>query len=76
MPEKSQKQMIQETHDSVIKLETTIPFVIDEIKDVKVNVKNLSASHGKLKKNFWILVGVLVGSGVLGTGIYGLLNGG
>ena len=39
-------------------------------------VTDLAKGHGKLKRNFWILVGILVGSGVVGSGIYGVLNGG
>jgi len=39
-------------------------------------VQDLAKGHGNLKRNFWILVGVLVGSGVVGSGIYGVLNGG
>ncbi len=34
----------------------------------------LSKTVAKLRKNFWTLVGILVGSGILGTGI-GLLTG-
>ena len=39
-------------------------------------VKDLAKGHGRLKRNFWILVGLLMGSGVVGSGIYGVLNGG
>ena len=37
-------------------------------------VKSLARGHGTLKRNFWLLFGTLVGSGVIGGGI-GLLNG-
>ncbi len=38
-------------------------------------VKSLARGHGRLKRNFWMLTGILVGSGIIGTG-YGILNGG
>jgi len=84
MAEKSQKQLIQETHETVIQLSTVLLGVqgtangglVKDVKDVKVSVNELSKAHGKLKRNFWLLVGMLAGSGVLGSGIYSLLNSG
>lgn len=71
----TQKQILQETHDAVIRLETKLPFIVEEVKEVKSDLDDLSHSHGKLKRNFWMLVGILTGSGVIGGGLYGLLNG-
>lgn len=84
MTDKPQKQLILETHQAIIQLSTVLLGVPDtedkglvgEVKDVKLNLNNLGKSHNKLKKNFWILVGALVGSGAIGSGIYNLLNGG
>ncbi len=39
-------------------------------------VKSIAKGYGKLKRNFWMLVGVLVGSGVIGGSVVGLLSGG
>ena len=70
-----QEKMIQETHDTVIKLNTVLlgsngrSGLVDEVKAIAV-------SHYSLKRNFWTLIGVLVGSGIIGSGIYTLLNGG
>jgi len=83
MPEKTQKQLIQEIHQTTIQLSTVLLGVsntedtglVGEVKDVKLNVNGLSKSHIKLKRNFWILVASLVGSGILGSGIWGVLNG-
>ena len=50
--------------------------LVGEVKDIKMNVSALGSSHGKLKRNFWLLVGTLVGSGIISSSIYGLLNGG
>lgn len=44
------------------------PGLVDE-------VKALASGYGKLKRNFYILVGTLIGSGVIGTGIYGIIGG-
>ncbi len=39
-------------------------------------VKSIAKGYGKLKRNFWMLVGILVGSGVIGGSVAGLLSGG
>ncbi len=39
-------------------------------------VNYLVKDHSKLKRNFWILVAFLVGSGVIVTSVVGILNGG
>ena len=82
--EKTQKQMIRETNEAVITLTTVLLGVPDteetglvgEVKEVKLNINALDKSHSKLKRNFYLLVGTLVGSGAIGSGIYTLLNGG
>jgi len=74
MAEKTQKQLIQETHETVVQLSTVLLGVqgtangglVKEVKDVKVSVNELAKSHSKLKRNFWVLIGILVGSGALG----------
>lgn len=84
MADKTQKEMIQETHQTMVELKTVLLGVpgtadgglVQEVKSVKVSVCNLDGAHGKLKRNFWLLVGILAGSGVLAGGVYGLLNGG
>jgi len=82
--EKTQKQMIHEIHEAVIQQGTVLLGVpgtedgglVQEVRDIKLNAKELGQSHGKLKRNFYILIGTLAGSGAIGTGIYGALNGG
>ena len=73
--EKTQKQIIQETHDTVIRLETKLPFICKEIRHTQEGVDNLSTAHGKLKRTVYTLIGILIGSGVIGGGI-SYLNGG
>ena len=80
---KSQEQMIYEIHDVSTRLETVLLGVpgtsdgglVKEVRDIKIDVKELGQSHNKLKRTVWILIGVLAGSGVLGTGIWSILNG-
>lgn len=37
-------------------------------------VDNVCQQHHKLQKSFWILVGVLAGSGILGSSIWAILK--
>ena len=39
-------------------------------------VKELARGHGRLKKNFWILVGLLIGAGVISGSVITAVNGG
>ena len=79
----TQEQLIQETHDAVIELQTVllgIPETADEgligdVRDIKLNVNDLHSKYRKLSNRLWILIGILVGSGAIGTGIYNLLGG-
>ncbi len=76
MPDKTQKQMIQEIHDATIQLKTILLGIPGtENGGLVAEVKELSGSHYKLKKGFWILIGILIGSGILGAGVYNILGG-
>lgn len=75
MTEKTQKQMIQETHDAMLVLKTKLPYMSDDIRENKESIEKLGSSHGRLKRNFWLLVGVLVGSGIITGGVFGVING-
>lgn len=76
----TQKEMIQATHDTVIKLKAVLTGVngdqglVGEVKAVKTDVRTLNNHHRKLSRNFWLLVGILAGSGVLAGGLWGLLG--
>ena len=84
MTEKTQRQLVQETHQGVTELKTVllgVPGTEDtglcgEVKAVKLTVNGVAKSHGKLKRNFWLLVGTLVGSGVIGGSLYTAFGGG
>ena len=64
-----------EMYGAVIELKTAIcgangkGGLIDKVED-------LAKGHGKLKKSFWILVGILVGSGAIAGSIIQAASGG
>ncbi len=75
MAGRTQKELVQEIHTVLLGVPgTENGGLVQEVKDVKTDVKELGKSHGKLKRNFWILVGALIGSGAIGSGIYNLLG--
>ena len=82
MAEKTQKQILQEMQPVLNTLHTVILGVpgteekglVGDVKEIKDSVAGLSKSHGKLKRNFYILVGMLIGSGVITGGVFGALS--
>ncbi len=74
-------ELIQEVHKTVSELKVVLVGIPDtddkgvcgEIKDIKLAHNELAIQHRKLSRNFWLLVGTLTGSGVIGGGIYQLL---
>ena len=80
MVDKTQKQMIQETHQTVTTLSTVLLGVpntedkglVGDVKEVKLIAKGNTKAITRLK----IVIASLVGSGIIGSGAYGLLNGG
>ena len=71
---REERQRLDETHDSIIRIETVLLGTGGD-NGLVGDVKRLAISHFKLKKNFWVLVSFLAGSGVLGGGIWALLAG-
>lgn len=67
----NQKEMIKE--QTVVR---TVLLGANGAEGLVEEVKSLARGHGKLKRNFWILVGTLMGSGVIGGSIAGLANAG
>ncbi len=65
---KAEKEIITKTHDKVTEL-TAILLGSRGDNGLIGDVRRLANSHYKLRRNFWLLVGVLVGSGVIGAGI-------
>jgi len=81
--EKTQKQLIQETHQTVNTLSTVLLGVpntddkglVGEVKQVKVNQKEQWKSHNKLSMRVWILWGVILAVAAIASGIITLTGG-
>ncbi|MCK5236285.1 MAG: hypothetical protein KAR06_04790 [Deltaproteobacteria bacterium] len=58
----------QDTHDKVVRIEAVLLGANGDDGLVGY-VKETAQSHYKLKQHFWILIGLLVGSGLLVGGI-------
>jgi hypothetical protein len=78
----TQRELIQNIHETVVELRTILLGIpgtddtglVGEVRLIKMHIDELDDKHKKLSNKFWILVSALVGSGVLGTGIYGMLG--
>jgi len=83
MAEKSQRQLIQETHQSVSMLTTVLLGVpgtddtglVGEVKQIKLNMKEQWKSHSKLSMRVWILWGAILAIAVIASGIVTLAGG-
>ena len=79
---KDEKALLGEIRDSQndIKREQTVIHTVllgaNGAEGLVEEVKSIAKGYGKLKRNFWMLVGILVGSGVIGGSVFGLLSGG
>lgn len=77
--EKGLLKEISNNQKEVMKEQTVMHTVLlgaDGAEGLVEEVKSLARGHGKLKRNFWILVGTLMGSGVIGGSVAGLMNAG
>jgi hypothetical protein len=75
MPEFTEEcyKLIRESHDTIKRLESAL-LGIDGQGGIMRKVEDLENNYAKLNRNFWILVSLLVGSGVLGASLWGLLT--
>lgn len=67
------KKQQEEMYEAVIELKTAV-IGANGKGGLLDKVEALAQGHGKLKKNFWMLVGILSGSGVLAGGLVKLLG--
>ena len=73
-------ELLESTHDTVIQLKTLLvgangdEGLIGEIKTIKIDADKLHSKHNKLNVRFWTLVSFLVGSGILGMGVWGFFR--
>lgn len=70
---KEERLIIEETRESQIKLNTVLLGANGD-DGLVGEVKDLSKSHGMLKRNFWMLIAFLIGSGVITGGLLAVLS--
>lgn len=66
---KDEREILNKTHDKIVEL-TAILLGARGDNGLIGDVKRLASSHYKLRRNFWFLVGILAGSGVISVGIW------
>jgi len=64
MAEKTDRELLEETHETVIILKTVVLGANGD-KGLHGTVQEQGRELFSLKKAFWTLIGILVGSGVL-----------
>lgn len=66
MPEKTQKQMIQETHQGMFGVEgSDDKGLVGDVKELVVDVKEQNGRVRKNSKIIYVIVGVLVAAGAI-----------
>lgn len=75
MLNKEEKQMLQEARDTSLELKVVL---LGKGSDTGLvgRIDALANGHSKLKRIVYTLIGILVGSGIIGGSIAGLLSGG
>jgi len=72
---KDERAILVKTYDKVIEL-TVLLLGSRGDNGLIGDVKRLASSHYRLKRNFYIIIGILLGSGIIGgVSVYGLFNG-
>ena len=56
--------------DLIIRVDQRTLDIVDQLKTLNGSVANTKRRVGTLERNFWALIGVLVGSGVLTGTVY------
>ena len=67
-------ELIRKTHDTVIEIKTTL-FGKNSDEGLIGEVRQLSESHYKLKRNVYLFLGILIGSGILAGNLFWLFGG-
>jgi len=63
---KEEKQKLEDVHDKVNTIHTVLLGTNGD-DGLVGEVNRIGKSHFKLKRNFWLLVGVLIGTGILAS---------
>ena len=69
-----ERKKLEETHDATIQIKTVL-LGMNGDDGLVGEVKVIAKSHSSLKKSFWTLIGILIGLGILGSGIWANING-
>ena len=72
---KEESKKLDETHGTVIELKTAICGANGK-GGLLDRVEELAKGHSKLKRSFWVLVGILIGSGAIAGSIIQAVNSG
>ena len=78
---KDEKELLKEIRDDqkYIKQEQTVIHTVllgaNGAEGLVEEVKSLAKGHGKLKRNFWMLVTFLIGSGIISGSVVAAMNG-
>ena len=74
------EKLLEETNKTVIAIKTALVGIngegglIERVDTLNNNHNSLEEKHNKLEKRVWLIVGILAGSGALGSGIYALIQ--
>jgi len=68
-----ERKMITETHDTVREIKVVLLGVNGD-KGLVGEVQDLKKKHSRLSKILYILVGVLIGTGILVGGVWGIFT--
>jgi len=74
------REILQETHKMVIELKVVLlgknsdRGLVGKVNDLSHNCNDLEEKHNRLSKTLWILIGILMGSGLIGGGLWKLLR--
>ena len=71
---KDEKRKQDETHEAVIELKTVMLGANGD-DGLVGEVREIGKSHYKLKRNFWMLIAFLVGSGIITGTVIAAING-
>ena len=70
---KEERELLQGIREDQIVLNTVL-LGVDGKEGLVDSVRDLARGYGKLKRNFFLLCGILIGSGVLSSGAWAILN--
>ena len=67
------EKLIRESHDSIQRLEQAL-LGVDGQGGMMRKVELLELNYARLNRNFWVLVSLLCGLGIIGGGLWGIFH--